>query len=420
MNAHTPNMIKGLIPTLPERGKIKIGNKGRVRTSSGNKEFQPPQKLNHFLVTTLERGEDGNFLIDGTIHDRIGKRPTEIPVRLLYDDAALNFPTRYAMFNGRTLECSGDGEHATRLDNATKRYEQRSCPCEFSDPAREGTKKCKMNGCLSVLIDGPESSVGGVWKFRTTGYNSIVGIMSTMAFLRSITGGILANIPLWLLVRPKQVTTPTGTASTVYVVSLEYRGAMADLQKRAHTVALERATTHVSIQEIEVEARRVLALPSPSTPLPGDDLDDIVDEFYPEQAVIARAARPQSGGGKASAIEDALRGRTVEPPQDDLEAAADDAASRGTAAYQLFWKELTKAQQSALLPDHGHRKSAAIAADHAEGDDAPPQEVADALEILRSCETGADLDDAWEALPVEICRLIGADRFEDIKQKLAE
>ena len=76
--------IKGMIPALPERGKIKIGRKGRMVTSKQGNEFQPPQKLNHFIVTTLERAEDGNFIRDEEIHKIIGDEPKKIPVRLLY------------------------------------------------------------------------------------------------------------------------------------------------------------------------------------------------------------------------------------------------------------------------------------------------------------------------------------------------
>jgi hypothetical protein len=42
---------------------------------------------------------------------------------------------------------------------------------------------------------------------------------------------------------------------------------------------------------------------------------------------------------------------------------ADAAAAKGTAAYALFWKTLTKPQQNALLPDHNRRKDTAAAAD---------------------------------------------------------
>jgi hypothetical protein len=301
-----PNMIKGLVPSLPERGKIKIGIKGATIRSRRGVDFQPPQKLDHFVVTTLERGKDGNFLPDAALMERLGDKPTEIPVRLLYDDPTLNFPTRLACFVGRTLWCAGDGETATRLtelpaqvegDRVELKPHQVSCPCHRQDPAYTGRDKCKMNGALNVLIDGA-GGLGGVWKFRTTSYNSIVGILSSLAFLRNITGGVLANIPLKLQIQPKQATSPTdGGQLTIYVVNLTFDGETEQLQEIGHQIALRRATTHVSIEHIEDEARRALALMPPSNvALPGDDTDDVIEEFYPEQVNVPEPERAPGDG----------------------------------------------------------------------------------------------------------------------------
>lgn len=281
---HRRSTIKGLMPSLPERGKIKIGVKGAIMTTRAGKEFQPPQKLDHFVVTTLDRGGDGNFLRDLEIHSRLGDRPTELPIRLLYDDPTINFPTRYACYVGRSLWCSGDGEVAMRADKGQPR--QVECPCPRKEPGYAGNDGCKMNGVLSVLLECGRG-IGGVWKFRTTSYNSIVGIMSSLTFIHNVTGGILANIPLRLVVRPKQAAKPDGSPVLIYFVSVEFDGEMSHLQSLAHRIALDRARTHVSIREIEAEARKLLALPPPNAPLAGDDANDIVDEFYPEQAQAA-------------------------------------------------------------------------------------------------------------------------------------
>jgi hypothetical protein len=290
---HRPVMIKGLVPSLPERGKIKIGVKGAKTKSRNGNEFQMPQKLDHFVVTTLDRQEDGNFARDEAIHAVIGDRPTDIKVRLLYDDPSLNFPTRYAAYKGRTLFCSGDGETASRLGDDGKSRSNVPCTCFRQDPEYKGADKCKMNGVLSTLIDGA-GGIGGVWKFRTTSYNTIVGIMSSMAFLRQITGGPLANLPLTLQVRPKQATDPEGKQQTIYVVGLEFPGDMAELQNIGHQIALDRATTHISIAHIEDEARRLLSYAPVNVPLPGDDESDVIEEFYPEQVTgQAAPARPR-------------------------------------------------------------------------------------------------------------------------------
>lgn len=291
MNSRPAMRIKGLSPALPERGKIKIGERGEVRKAKNGNDYQLPMKLDHFKITTLEVGKDGNFNVDEVAHKTLGEKPTEIPVTLIYDDPDLNFPSRYASYDGRKLYCSGDGENAQRLNDDGKGHKTVACTCPLQDPAYTGARKCKMNGSLSVLINGV-SGVGGVYKFRTTSYNTIVGILSTMSFLRTLTGGPLAGIPLKLVVRPKQATAPDGKQQTIYVVGLEYAGDMSDLQKKGHAVALERAKTHLSIEYIENEARRQMREAGPDAPLPGDDNDQVVGEFYHEEAMRADGTVP--------------------------------------------------------------------------------------------------------------------------------
>lgn len=286
-------IIKNLCPGLTERGKIKIGRKGQMRTSGGGKQFQAPEKLDHFLITTMQRGNDGNFLPDEPIMQRIAQQTgqqaaklTSIPARLLYNDVALNFQCRYACFNGKTLWCSGDGEAAHRLNNQGTR-DVVSCPCGRQDPNYQGNDRCKINGCLSVMIDGVDV-VGGVWKLRTTSYNTVVGILSSLALIQRISGGPLAGLPLNLTLHPKTVVAPNGAVQTVYIAGLEYRGSVQALQDTGYKLALNDAQHHARIEYIETEARKLL-----TTELPADELEDIVDEFYPEEAAAEGGATYQ-------------------------------------------------------------------------------------------------------------------------------
>lgn len=289
-----PMQIKNLVPGLMEMGKIKIGRKGAERQGR-NGSWQMPEKLDHFIVTTMERGKDNNFVPDAEIHAKIGGAPKEIPVRLLYDDPALNFPTRYSCYYGKTLFCSGDGETAQRLRQDGSR-ENVQCPCHRQDPKfsgddDKGKGKCKINGVLSVMIEGAEV-VGGVWKFRTTSYNSVVGILSSMALIRRITGGRLAGIPLRMTVTPKSVADPIhGSQQTVYVVGLQYRGSVESLQNTGYQIAMNEAKHGIRVEQIEQEARRMLTYePGGDDPLGADDVDDVVAEFYPEEAAAEAGA----------------------------------------------------------------------------------------------------------------------------------
>ena len=289
-----PTGIKNLTPGLVERGKIKIGKKGAMRTSSQGNQFQAPEKLDHFTITTTERGQDGNFMTDQKIMQRLGGHPRTIPVRLIYDDISLNFPSRYASYAGKTLACTGDGEQARRLSPDGKSATMVQCPCPRQDPAYQGKDKCKPTGTLSAVIDGADV-VGGVWKFRTTSYNSVVGILSSLAMIQRITGGRLAGIPLNLVLSPKTVANPVdGKQQTIYVVSVEFAGSVQALREVGYEQLLQDKTHGARIEQLEDQARRLLADRRDEYE---DEAEDIVDEFYPDAAaeaegVTVHTARP--------------------------------------------------------------------------------------------------------------------------------
>jgi len=263
-------VIKNLMPGLTELGKIKIGRKGNMKTSSGGKEFQPPQKLDHFVVTTLERDETGNFIKDEEIHKMLGDKPTRIPILLVFDDITLNFQSRYACFKGRTAFCSGDGEHAIKQDTP----ELIPCPCPLADPQSDTKTPCKMHGILSVMIQGAEK-FGGVWKFRTTSYNSIQGITSSLCAIQRMVGGPIAGLPLELVLSNKTAITPkTGEATKIQIVSVEYPGSMEQLREQGIKVLSASVNHRRQLALIEAQAKEIL------TP----DIDSFdPEEFHPDQ-----------------------------------------------------------------------------------------------------------------------------------------
>jgi hypothetical protein len=291
-----PNGILNLSPGLVERGKIKIGEKGAVKTSASGNEFRAPVKLDHFIVTSMERGQDGNFLQDKEIMQSLGGKPKEIPIQLVYDDINLNFPSRYACYIGKTLWCSGDGQKARRANTNESGVLERGhhlvqCPCPRQDPGYTGKDKCKINGTLSVVIMGA-NVVGGVWKLRTTSFNSVVGILSSLAMIKRITGGRLAGIPLTLKLSPKAVTDPVkGSQQTIYVVSVEYRGSIQELRNAGYQALREDKEHGIKIELLEDQARTMLAERRDEYE---DDADDVVAEFFPEQAAAA-AGVPLAG-----------------------------------------------------------------------------------------------------------------------------
>jgi len=291
-------MIKNLIPRLAERGRIKIGEKGEMKTSAQGKQFAQPKKLDHIVITTMQRDAAGRLMPDTDLMAQInpgGSKLTEIPIRLLYDDIDLNFFTRYACYKGSRCWCSGDGETASRLTGENGNYQSCPCPCERQDPMYQEQDKCKTLGTLSVLIEGV-NRVGGVWSFRTTSFNSVNAILSSMALIKAITGGPLSGIPLMLVLSPKTVTIPTtGKPMVVFVMSIEYRGPESELAELGYERARQRVEHKIRMDLIEDQARRLLVAPHEE---PTQEQVETAEEFYPEGVVIETTAPKPTGGKK--------------------------------------------------------------------------------------------------------------------------
>lgn len=262
--------IQGIEPMLPEVGKIKIGQKGENIESSGRKTFKKPLKLSYFKVVKNERENgNGNFIPDQEIMDRLGKEPTEIPICLPYDKIELNFQSSYAWFNAAVCKCRGNGRTAHRdLEGII--------PCDPATCSMFAQKLCKPSGILSVMImDAPR--IGGVYKFRTSGWNSIRNITSSLMFLSTMTGGTLAGIPLLLKLYPKKVTLPNGVQTTIYMVNIEYQGSLREIRMKAQDELLLRSSLRQNLPALEAAAADNL-----KKPLSKEEITEITEEFYPE------------------------------------------------------------------------------------------------------------------------------------------
>ncbi len=276
--------IKNLVLQLAERGKIKIGVKGELTTSGKGMEFSQPKKLDHFIITTMERDQTGRFIEDVELMRRLapsGGKIREIPVRLLYDNPDLNFPTRLACYIGNRCVCQGNGETALQLTH-DGRYVEVECPCLRNQPDYQGRDRCKLNATLLVLLGGSER-VGGVWKFRTTSWNTAKAILSSMALIRFITGGVLAQIPLRMVLSPKTVTAAAaGQCQVVYIVNLEFAGSEEDLTDIGYRIRRKQILHQVRMDRIEEEARLLLAHQVETL----EEQAEVQQEFYPEGVLL--------------------------------------------------------------------------------------------------------------------------------------
>jgi len=284
-------MIKNLPNRLNEAGRIKIGVKGQEITSKEGNVFRPPQKLDYFLLTTTERDETtGDFVHDVKLMDELkgngglvnsAGNLVGIPIRLLYEDINLNFPTRYVSYVSGKLSCTGDGEFSTkRLDDFKKTY---SCPCERLGSEYTGKDKCKASGKLTVIIDNA-NLFGQCHVFRTTSINSVMGIMGGLNLIRTATKGHVAGIPLMLVLNNKTTTIPgVGTTTTVQVVSVCYRGSMEDLRNDTIKLIQEDKQFLIGMTQLEKEA---YALNQDMVITP-DEEKDFIEEFMPDARDMA-------------------------------------------------------------------------------------------------------------------------------------
>jgi hypothetical protein len=276
-------MIKNLTPRPAEKGRIKIGGLGDERKKKdGSGTYMLPVKYDHFEIVTMQRDAAGRFIKDSALMDRLMQAQNvqkllEIPIRLLFDDPDLNFFTRYAAYSGKSIWCSGDGEEAQRIGKDGK-FSPVQCPCEHLEATYAGQIKCKPLGNLRCLIEGVDR-VGGIWSFRTTSWNTVNAILSSMALIRTITGGPLAGIPLKMVLAPKTVNTPDGKSMVAYIVSLEYRGAEEKLAELGYEIARRRAEHQIRMDMVEVEARKLLVAPHQE---PVELQAETAAEFYPD------------------------------------------------------------------------------------------------------------------------------------------
>jgi hypothetical protein len=367
--------IYGMMPGLTERGKIKIGKKGESRQGSSG-SYQLPTRLDHFIITTLERDKTGNFVRDYALYAslKLPDNPKRIPIMLLFDEIPLVFQYRLTCYKGKTLFCSGDGRAAHQIKDQQKPERvQVVCPCYRKEPTFQGDDgrgngKCKINGKLSVVIAGA-NIVGGVWVFRTTGYNSTVGIISSLTLIKTMTGGILAGIPLVMTIQPKVAINPIdGKSQTIQVVGIEYSGSIDDLQNGALKLAQKNAEYRARLGNVEREVQKLISVDADVV----DQAGDIAEEFYPEEAQLVE---PESVGTPepAGAVAEGTAAPQASPTQSVPVAPAPSATAEAPARRGR--KPKTKQAPTTLSAPAVAPEPAA-----AQAPSAPPSPMVDKLE----------------------------------------
>ncbi len=297
--------VKGLMPGLMEVGKIKIGIKGDMVKSKDGNEFRLPQKIDHFRIVKNERDENDDYILDDQIIEIIKDNPAAvynkemniigIPIRLLYNEIDLVFPTQYVSYVNGKLSCSGNG-----IKGVTRDGREVVCPCKRLDGAYTGKDKCKISGTLSCIIEG--SNVGGCYKFRTTSINSARYILSSLMLIKAATGGLLSFIPLRLVINPKKTIIPTtGAPTTIYVVTVEFQGGIDQLQKKALEMGKERVSLIENMRDIEIEARKIVSSDADTD----REEKEFAEEFFPENIETTEVTSGKDNVKKADKAKEA-------------------------------------------------------------------------------------------------------------------
>ncbi|MEP4548455.1 MAG: hydrolase or metal-binding protein [Saccharospirillum sp.] len=263
-------MIKGLAITPPTIGRISIG---RMVEQNGNRL---PQKDDQFTITTQIQGKDGWLIhpVDAELREQ-GKKLRTIPVRLLFNDPALNLRADYTFFDRKTGRpvCIGDGQQCRRLTN--EGMESMPCPgpmqCEFGKGGL-----CKPYGRLNVRIGDDDET--GTYIFRTTGFNSIRTLAARLQYFSAVSGNLLACMPLAMKLRGKSTTQSYRTP--IYYADLTTREGMrlSEAIKEAHELEAQRQAIGFDQQALDDSAQQGFA--NAVYEDDEEDLVDIIEEYF--------------------------------------------------------------------------------------------------------------------------------------------
>jgi len=335
-------MLKSIRPRIVELGKIKIGKKeDKVRKTQGGREWRAPEKLDHFLITTLQRTDKGDLVEDRGLMDQLlrmqpggGEKLREIPVELLSDEIDDVLVASHCYYGSKKIWGTCDEETCTWFvdsqGNALKEPVKKPCNGEHAVKPEQGKPGWKTHATLNCIINaGPSSTVGGVYRFRTTSRITLEQLYGGLVHIQQLTRGVLQGLPLRLVVRPMQVNPEVNgktQTTTVYVVHVELRGQdLAAIQHHAAQLTQVRVANAKQIEAARAEYRLMLRAPGESES--PEEQEEVAEEFAPDAppdlepaaseapAIPAELAGPKSEIDPATVYEQS-QAVAAEAPQD--------------------------------------------------------------------------------------------------------
>lgn len=292
-------MLKGLAITPPVVGRISIG---RVIERNGKRL---PEKDDQFTLTSQVQNRDGWILhpLDETLRKGAGGKLRSIPVRLLFNEPALNLRADYSLFDrstGRPV-CVGNGETSRRVGKEGMTQEL----CPGPDSCSFAMGECKAYARLNVRV-GDDDELGS-FVLRTTSYNTIRTLTARLAYFDAVSGGRLSCMPLELKLRGKSTTMSYRAA--IYYVDLVVRNGMTleEAISDARTVDEARKEAGFDQAALDEAARRGFANGAFEDLV--EDVPAVVEEFYPEGS--APAAEGKGSPAAPSNLRERLQGKVA-------------------------------------------------------------------------------------------------------------
>ncbi|MGN2246126.1 hydrolase or metal-binding protein [Frateuria sp. GZRR35] len=280
-------MLKGLAITPPVIGRISIG---RVVERNGKRL---PEKDDQFTLTTQVQHRDGWVLhpLDDELRKAAGGKLRSMPVRMLFNDPALNLRADYSLFDrskGRPV-CVGNGETCRRRGKDA--IEQ--LPCPGADSCQFAQGDCKAYARLHVLMGDGESDALGSFVLRTTSFNTIRTLAARLEYFQAVSGGLLACMPLELKLRGKSTAMSYGTP--IYYVDLVIRAGLTLDQAMGEARALAEHRRAAGFDQDALDSAAYKGFANGAFEELEEDGSAVVEEFFPAEVGASPSAQPPTG-----------------------------------------------------------------------------------------------------------------------------
>ena len=265
-------MLKGLAITPPVIGRISIG---RVVERNGKRL---PEKDDQFTLTSQVQNREGWILhpLDEVLRKDAGGKLRSIPVRMLFNDPALNLRADYSLFDrttGRPM-CVGNGESCRRAGKDGIE----SLPCPSPQGCGFGMADCKPYARFNVLV-GDEDEMG-TFVLRTTSYNTIRTLAARLQYFQAVSGGLLACMPLELKLRGKSTTMSFRAA--IYYVDLVPRSGMSLEEAITEARRIDAARQKAGFDQGALDEAARQGFANGAFEELDEDVPAVVEEFFPE------------------------------------------------------------------------------------------------------------------------------------------